>query len=72
MLTIRVHDDGSIDGYMTVRDAAKKWGVTLTVVRGWIHRKKFRTVKIGDGTYISVDTEKPQTKVGRPKRRDAV
>lgn len=64
MITVNVNDDGTVEGYMTVNDASKKWNVTERAVRIWIHRGKLYPVKIGGNTYISENTEKP-----KPKKR---
>ena len=66
---VNVLEDGSIDGYLTLPQIAKKWGVTDNYLRVMIHREKLKPAfKIGTDWYFRNDAQKPIVKKGRPKK----
>ena len=66
---VNVLEDGSIDGYLTLPQIAKKWGVTDNYLRVMIHREKLKPAfKIGTDWYFRSDAQKPIVKKGRPKK----
>lgn len=72
--TITVLEDGSIDGYLTVEEFAKKHGTTAFAIRQEIHRGYLSPLTIGNGQdrkhyfLSSFDYVKP--KRGRPSRKE--
>ena len=69
---VNVLEDGSIDGYLTLPQIAKKWGVTDNHLRVMIHREKLKPAfKIGTDWYFKNDAQKPIVKKGRPKKHEA-
>ena len=62
--------DGKIKCYMTIAEAAKKWGCTTTSVRNWISRNKIiksDLLYINNGNvrncFIKEDLEHPTTRM---------
>lgn len=66
---VNVLEDGSIDGYLTLPEIAKKWGVTDNYLRVMINRGKVKPAfKIGTDWYFKSNAQKPIVKKGRPKK----
>lgn len=65
--TVEVDEDGTIVGYSTIAETAKRWNVPEVTVRVWIQRGKVPALRIGRNTYIMDSVEKPAPgKPGRP------
>ncbi len=52
-------DEGRLLGFMTLSEAAVKFGVGLVTVEVWWAMDYIEGIKIGEDIYISMDAQKP-------------
>ncbi len=64
--------DGRIKGYLSVEEAAEKYGVKSSAIRQMINRGQIDTLQIGQGNsclhFISEETIIPKRPLGRPRK----
>jgi excisionase family DNA binding protein len=57
-----VFKDGRILGFMTVMEAAVKFGVGVSTVKLWVQMGSVYAIKLGDEIYIPADAQSPMMK----------
>lgn len=56
---VSINADGTVDGYMTVKQAADKLKVPGATIRTWIHRGRIPSLRVGSTTFIPEDAKAP-------------
>ena len=60
---VPVFEDGKLLGFMTVPEAAVKFGVGIATVDLWYRLDMIKGIKIGEAIFIPANTEKPDTNI---------
>lgn len=54
-----IDENGVLIGFMTIEDAAIKYGVGISTVRAWINRGAIKSIKIGENILIPANEQRP-------------
>lgn len=55
-----IFENGKVFGFMSLTEAAVKWGVGTSTVATWVKLNAIKYICVGDVIYIPVNAERPK------------